>query len=100
MDQVHPGTPKVLKIVYKCPICSLNYSKTGRVKDHILQVHTTARAYACKVCGKRFGSPTALGTHKKVHMVSCREISLAKNVSFETSSTAAASNCLEMFVMK
>lgn len=70
VDQLHPGTPKVLKIVYKCPICSLNYSKTGRVKDHILQVHTTARAYACKTCGKRFGSPTALGTHKKVHEVS------------------------------
>ncbi len=39
VDAVHPGSPKVLKIVYKCPICSLNYSKTGRVKDHILQVY-------------------------------------------------------------
>ena len=53
--------------VYKCDQCSIVFKKNSQLKKHMYVAHSTDEKYACKVCGKRFGSPKTRELHELSH---------------------------------
>ena len=51
----------------KCRFCDRVCKSTQKLKAHIRSKYFRDTTFECDICGKKFGEPYALSTHKKVH---------------------------------
>jgi uncharacterized Zn-finger protein len=57
-------------MVLKCHVCGISVSSPANLKNHMMMKHTGERpftAFSCTVCGKPFGSNSALKVHFRSH---------------------------------
>ncbi|CAL8126178.1 unnamed protein product [Orchesella dallaii] len=62
---------KHMKSAFPCDRCDMKFKMKHHLKHHYA-THFKSPEFACKICGKEFGSVATLKTHQKRASVSCR----------------------------
>ena len=55
------------KIDYICPECPMTFKTQAQMYKHTKLSHSTDERFACKYCGKRFGSMAEARSHERIH---------------------------------
>ena len=60
------NSPHEKKSVFKCDVCSKNFPKMFRLRDHVKSVHGETKPFKCKSCPSIFGQKNILAKHIKL----------------------------------